>query len=676
MNISMEKVLVVVILVVLVFAVSCSSSNKSPVVPDTTIQSDSNTGNLSNHWLWGYWEASIPDTHDRIEVVPVRGTSIHMNVRRFLEFQPCDDCLKITELSINPDLEKISAQVQLRHPFPGLDKYTGFNLRLVVISDGSRYFPELDARVPDAALGDFTMLDPAGYTRFWNTVEYPEGSGDWKILEYSRGNYASPGGFTGTVNPFTTCPSDERMSVEAGSVQYVDVYMNLPTGPIKFGYAVDASWEPPLVDPPVDIINDFPSSANSLEPVFAEWHQYDPLDTDAGDTASASVYLWDFQGIETLESVVIECPDLWNGVIEPDLIYPGESIEYGDNVISDFTLVNELGAPEGEYPALIKTYDIGSDIYSGDVCNMYYIVNISVVENLDPEFEGKIAFMAPGPDDPWGGPGANNVWIYDFDDCSETQLTDFFGVGYLFHEIRINPAGTHHLHCAGPTPYYSDVMVYELASGDHWSASPTDEVDDFGDFHPDGEHILAASGTEWGNTPNLMTMKYDGSERTHLVTAPDTIMQPRWSPDGTKIAMILSAQFTDPPSSELWIYDTVSESFHEIMAADGLEEFPCWCPVQNDGVYYLAFQSNREHHPDYETDIYIVNPETEDIILHYDTGVAETCPSFSPDGQSFVYNATDGNDEELWVYSWTNDELMQLTDDDTYDSYAAWSWNW
>jgi Tol biopolymer transport system component len=334
--------------------------------------------------------------------------------------------------------------------------------------------------------------------------------------------------------------------------------------------------------------------------------------------------------------------------------------------------------PEGEYNALLVVKDVADDFWLGDVNHAYSLVSIPVVESTEPQITGKIVFIAPGLPDPNGFPGAANVWLMDLDIGIETQLTAFAGVGYLFHEPRINPAGTHHLHCAGPTPYYSNVRVYEFG-GSNWTIT-TDEVDDYADFHPDGIHIVTASGDQWGDTPDLYMMEYDGSNRVKIATAPDTVQNPAVSPDGKFIAMTLGMNYSDPPSSELWLYDVEQGIFSEIMPAPGVDLNPGWSPVLVDGEQLLIYASSRDHYPDYELDIYIINPFTQEIIYHYDSGLNlyDEHPSFSPDGLSFVFDARKDNelDSELFIYSWKTEELIQITDDDMTDWSPHWCWGW
>jgi len=671
------------IVVLALLMISACAGPHDAVVPGSPPATDVASRHIDSsggHQLWGFWEGFIPATHDSLELVPMRGAEIHLNARRFLEVNPCTDCLTLETLQIDQVNQTLHAEILLKHPFPGLTKFTGFDVRAIVISDGSLYFPALDARVPllawiDPTTGDFTLTNADGYTRLWNTLEFPPGSGPFKILEYSQGNLASPGDFTATVNPYIDYSESPRRHFPAGGSMTRMFDFKLIPGPIRFGYAVDASWEPPLVDPPLDILTDFPVSANALEPIFHDWSVSGALTDTVGSAGTGKAVLIDMQGWTDVESAVLECPDLWNGTVSASKITCDGVSTDGYYLSVEFPLTNELGTAHGSYPALLRVVDTAGDYWLGDINHMYQLVWIPVADTQEPQLVGEMVFTAPGPPDPDGLPGALNVFLLDLDTMQETQLTPFIGVGAIFLEPRINPAGTHMLLTFCPTPFASKVDIYEIGGGS-WTASPAGVYDGTADFHPDGEHLLAASGAQWGQTFDLCSMKYDGSDRTLIATAPDNIVNPRWSPDGKRIVMTLGKWITDPPQDSLWLYDLDLNEFKEIMSAPGVDENPSWSPVMVDGSYLIVYDSTRQNPSGYDRDIYVANPDTEEILYHLNALGSQTHPSFSPDGLSFAYMGEVPNDPELFVFSWKTEELVQLTDDDTWDGSPSWGWNW
>ncbi len=665
------------VFLVIAACTGCAGSDQ-PVSPQTAaVQTSLYSEPITNHQFWGYWEGYIPETHDSIELVPVRGAGIHLNTRRMMEDTVCTDCIAVTNVEVDPSGQILRADIQLTHPYPGVDKFTGFDVRAVVISDGSMYFPGLDAMVPHVSTGDFTLINPDGYTRLWNTIEFPPGSGPLPILEYSEGKFATPGDFTGTVNPYIKYSMDPRDHFPAGGSIIKTMEFNLVPGSIKFGYAIDASWASPLADPVTNIWTDFPPSANALEPGVLSYIQTDKLTSQVGDTGHLNVQLVDRQGIfgHAIAPKELEAPDLWDGAILAKGLSDIQE-EYLWNTFSiSFAMTNEKGAESGEYFALLKAQDFEQDFWLGDINHAYELLTITVEEPPGFVIEGTIAFLAPGPPGPGGSPGAINMFVKDLGTMEETQITPFVGLGIFVGEPRINPTGTHVLLDTATTPWHSWVTVYELGGGS-WGVSPSDVYDADGDFHPDGEHIVVASGAGFAETQDLYTMKYDGSERTLLVTAPDPALGPKWCPDGNRIAMTV----IDPTNgfeSALWVYNVSEDTWTELQACPGQDNNPSWSPVPIDGHYLIAYETTRQNPNGWERDIWVVDADTDAEVAVLDLdGVYVNHPTFSPDGMSFMFHSDDGNDTELYVYHYVLDEFVQITNDDTSDGSASWCWGW
>ncbi|HDS30760.1 MAG TPA: hypothetical protein ENN67_06925, partial [Firmicutes bacterium] len=369
---------------VLCALILCSCSISGAVVPPlqdepAQVQAQVSSG---GHNLWGFWEGYIPESFDRIDFTPLRTADFHLNARRLMEETVCQNCITVLSVIPNPAEQKLSAEIRLTHPYPGLDNLTGFDVRAVVITDGSKYYPSLNAVVPLESYSDFTLINPDGYTRLWNMLEFPPGSGPAKILEYSQGKFASPGTFTGTVNPYIEYSQEPRNHFPAGASITKTHEFRIGGAPIKFGYAVDASWEPALVIPVGDIMTDFPPEANALEPYILSSFQPDILTSEQYATGTLVVYLADRQSaLEHVDSLkLFECPELQMPYFEAGAISIVEQ-DYLWNVFRiEFALTNVNGAEAGTYPGLLCVMDIGQDEFLGDINHSYQVVEITVSE--------------------------------------------------------------------------------------------------------------------------------------------------------------------------------------------------------------------------------------------------------------------------------------------------------
>jgi hypothetical protein len=220
--------------------------------------------------LFGEWTFFIDEAHDRVDVVTEREARFHLNALKFLESY-CSDCLQITKVKKNTD-STIDLTVKIKHPFPGHPEYTGFDVKGIIMFNGSYQVPwssvnlypfDKDWKVSWRNSGDPEVLNPDGYTPRW-CPDWQSGSSQ-PIFNYLPGKYTS-GTPTANINAFLNFYTDEQrhMFRVNGSVSRT-YHIYLPPGPVVAGYAVDASWEPPIKTPVTDPLTDFPESANQPE---------------------------------------------------------------------------------------------------------------------------------------------------------------------------------------------------------------------------------------------------------------------------------------------------------------------------------------------------------------------------------------------------------------------------
>jgi hypothetical protein len=258
----------------MMIAIGCASQTPvdpriDPSNPGLSLQTDS-IGN-GPHRLYGEWTFFINESHDGVDVVPRREGRFHLNALKFLESY-CTDCLKITKIKNNGD-STIDLTVQIKHPFPGFPQYTGFDVKGVIMFNGSwecesYYFweppyPE-PFRVSWRKLGDPQVLNADGYTMRWSP--WWESGSDMPIFNYWPGKHSN-GTPTANINAYLDFYTDENRHMFANDGQVSRTYhIWLPPGqPVVAGYAVEACWEPPLKMPVTDPANDFPLTANQPE---------------------------------------------------------------------------------------------------------------------------------------------------------------------------------------------------------------------------------------------------------------------------------------------------------------------------------------------------------------------------------------------------------------------------
>jgi hypothetical protein len=341
---------------------------------------------ISRH-LWGYWDICIDQNGYSYEIVPRRDVAFHLNARRFLEEGPCFHCLNI--LGVQPSGHgSLLVDVELKHPFMGLNVYTGFDVRGIAIFPGSRPWPANGLVTSESDLGEGELLNPDGYTRLFNPLEYPPGSGAFPILEYSHGKYASADPET-TLNAFKVYYSSENRrffsSWESVTVTY-DI--KKPGGPILFGYAVDACWKPPIGGAPIDVPEDFEISANCPEAYQISAAQLTQL--YQGGSCQVRIDVYDWQGTETINGVFLEAPDLFSGLVDASMIE-----DNGNWARYQATMWEEKSADTGDYDCLIRVDDVYGDPNFGDA-SAYTMFQLSVATGGELTCKGNLFLIADG----------------------------------------------------------------------------------------------------------------------------------------------------------------------------------------------------------------------------------------------------------------------------------------
>ena len=266
------------IIILLSFMAGCSTY--SPVLPDSNdvhpgLARETQSG---AHMLWQRSRFYFNEARDRVDVIPQRMGDIHLNALKFLE-EYCADCVEIVSVQNNGD-STVDLTVRITHPFANLPEYTGFDVKGIIMFNGSYQVNDLNAEydlgVPDTVtvswreLGDPEILNPDGYTPRWNPA-YDSGSSA-PIFNYWPGKYAS-GTPTAYINAFKNFYTDEARHIFRVNRSVERTYhIYLPPGqPVVAGYAVEACWEPPLNLPVTDPITDFPITANQDEAYHFEY---------------------------------------------------------------------------------------------------------------------------------------------------------------------------------------------------------------------------------------------------------------------------------------------------------------------------------------------------------------------------------------------------------------------
>jgi Tol biopolymer transport system component len=169
----------------------------------------------------------------------------------------------------------------------------------------------------------------------------------------------------------------------------------------------------------------------------------------------------------------------------------------------------------------------------------------------------------------------------------------------------------------------------------------------FVDCSPDGQHLV------FSQNDDIVISGADGSDARMLVEGPNRDRQPRWSPDGSKVAFRseYGIWFINPDGSGLEQIDTPQGGANHL--------YPFWSP---DGSYLVYFIMNQGS---------FIKPLTEasreeptQIAAYDEEDALFVAWSWSPDGKRLAgyRRRQDGVNAGIVIYDFDTQEFERLTD--------------
>lgn len=327
-----------VLVICLVFGVIIGCSHGDPVNMEASDGQSAEQGTNQDiayntgHFNWGIWDVTCDPETGNIEPVPLRSASLNGNILRFLQ-PPASPVLLLTiSLATGSDIPNglICVNMAIRHPFIGHNRFRGFDMRGIILAEGGMtglHDPTVNYHMPDGT----RMLNPDGYTRWWNQVEFTTYD---TIFGYTEGWIKVPGFVAdATINPYKLFADDLDELESLGeldpdtratfglvpgiNIRRYEMQFNLEGDPpVRFRYSVDVSWS--LPDPayePEFPIEAFDLSANCQEPYMLNITQFEEIpyyvdDTNRGGKAVFQMVIGDWQA-ESGESVLDQLSHIW-----------------------------------------------------------------------------------------------------------------------------------------------------------------------------------------------------------------------------------------------------------------------------------------------------------------------------------------------------------------------------
>jgi len=271
------SILVLIISVsVTIVAAGCASgggTETNPLAPSGSVTRETATSEIH---LWGYYDIEIDAEAGTVEILPARQAMFTCNVVTFLNANPAYLGIGINKVVHGDTWVGIGLDVSIAHPFPGLPKYDGYDVRGVFMGDGSLVMgSNEDLIIAELGTDQYMLADPVdpdigqpdGYTRWFNAPEFDPTYATMPLFaatpgllatkEYCPGATLNPYKYfaddlasTEDVFPWLTYSYELNGRFSSGNTATRYYYLRFPESKgIKFGYAILANWAGPDVHP-------------------------------------------------------------------------------------------------------------------------------------------------------------------------------------------------------------------------------------------------------------------------------------------------------------------------------------------------------------------------------------------------------------------------------------------
>lgn len=148
----------------------------------------------------------------------------------------------------------------------------------------------------------------------------------------------------------------------------------------------------------------------------------------------------------------------------------------------------------------------------------------------------------------------------------------------------------------------------------------------------------------------------DGYNPKPLLTSPEPIMSPAWSPNGKQLAYVSFENFR----SQIYIADIATGKRRLVSKKPGINGSPAWSPDGNK----LAIVLSNEATPK----LYVLNLNTNKLEQITDGPSIDTEPTWSPDGKYLYYTSNRGGKPQIYRVNLASKAIERVTFEGDYNA--------
>jgi len=147
----------------------------------------------------------------------------------------------------------------------------------------------------------------------------------------------------------------------------------------------------------------------------------------------------------------------------------------------------------------------------------------------------------------------------------------------------------------------------------------------------------------------LVIADYDNVNPTTLLSSPEPLMSPTWSPDGNRLAYVSF----ENKRSQIYLQDIYTTSRTRLTDFPGINGAPSFSP---DGRR-LAMVLSKDGNPE----IYVMDLQTRNLTRITRNRAIDTEPSWTPDGKSLIFTSERGGKPQIYQVNLATNRKSRLT---------------
>ena len=167
-------------------------------------------------------------------------------------------------------------------------------------------------------------------------------------------------------------------------------------------------------------------------------------------------------------------------------------------------------------------------------------------------------------------------------------------------------------------------------------------------WSPDGEKIAYVSFEK--RKPVIYVQNIVTGERVLLANFRGNNSAPSWSPDSKKLAIVL----TYSANSQIYTIDADGKNIKQLMRTRSINTEPTWAPNGKE----IYFSSDRAG----SAQIYKVDIDTNEVVRVTFEGNNNVSPSLSPDGKLLLFLNQDAGSYRVAIQNLLSNQVLRLTD--------------